>query len=440
MSSNIRSLLYHGHSQKSVHTELDQYDIVITTYNVVASEWRTSKQGGRSLRLNLLSSKWHRVILDEAHMIRSPGTQNAKAVRALDAMHRWCITGTPLQNRTRDIFSLLQFLRVYPYDNPRSFDRDITHPCKVQVEEKGLKMLRKLMQMITLHRGRKVIDLPSLQENVEEVGMTAIELAVYEEARDGTYRYLDHALHSEGSADSSSYINAFRRVNQMRYICNHGVNRRQIRLNSSPPPGAVEDSSTNIDELDHILDNLDEACLNCGTDITDDQESFEKPEILANMGDNQQRFVMFSFWTSTLDMMQQALDSSGISSCRYQGTMKYATRTESLRRFCTERTIKVILVSISCGGQGLNLTVANHCILIEPQWNPMVEEQAVARVYRLGQEKAVSVTRFVVKGTIERKVLERQTRKKVLADLVLGKEKIKEGDDGKKQLAVSFRN
>jgi hypothetical protein len=84
----------------------------------------------------------------------------------------------------------------------------------------------------------------------------------------------------------------------------------------------------------------------------------------------------------------------------------------------------------------LNLTTANHCILIEPQWNPMVEEQAISRIHRLGQTKAVFICRFVIINTFEQRILERQTRKRVLADLVLGRQKLKEGDDGRKQLAV----
>jgi SNF2 family DNA or RNA helicase len=84
----------------------------------------------------------------------------------------------------------------------------------------------------------------------------------------------------------------------------------------------------------------------------------------------------------------------------------------------------------------LNLTTANHCILIEPQWNPMVEEQAISRIHRLGQEKPVFICRFVIANTFEQRILERQTRKLVLADLVLGRQKLKEGEDGRKQLAV----
>jgi|SRR5258708_1300731 SNF2 family DNA or RNA helicase len=84
----------------------------------------------------------------------------------------------------------------------------------------------------------------------------------------------------------------------------------------------------------------------------------------------------------------------------------------------------------------LNLTIANYCVLIEPQWNPMVEEQAISRIHRLGQTKAVFICRFVISNTFEQRILERQTRKRVLADLVLGRQKLKEGDDGRKQLAV----
>ncbi|KAK1458953.1 hypothetical protein CMEL01_01952 [Colletotrichum melonis] len=388
--------------------------------------------------------------------------------------------------------NLLKFLRVYPYDSSEVFDRDITKPCKVQVEERGLRLLRKLMRMVTLHRSKRVIELPSIQEAIQEVEMTTAEQSMYEEARDGTRRFISDVLDSEAGPRGSSYIHAFRRVNDMRYICNNGIRQRERRLDPSPSSEVECESETGVNELDHILDNLDEACFDCGTDITDAQESCDVRGALVDLKANQQRIcvecsrkqlhtqqpdtdledpvapqfesqtvatesllsskikavasfveripqgekcVIFSFWTTTLETMQRALNDCGISSCCYRGDMKYAVRTESLKRFSNDKTIKAILVSISCGGQGLDLTIANHCILIEPQWNPMVEEQAIARVHRLGQHHAVSVTRFVMKGTIERKVLERQMRKKVLANLVLGREKIKEGENGKKQLA-----
>ncbi|PMD19258.1 hypothetical protein NA56DRAFT_206781 [Hyaloscypha hepaticicola] len=493
MGNGFRSLVYYGQGRQAPRSDLESCDAVITTYNVVASEWKNRKRPGKvptNSTHDLFSLKWHRLVLDEAHMIRGSSTQNARAVREVDAIHRWCITGTPLQNRVSDISSLLQFLRVYPYDNPKTFVADIIEPWKDEINDKALYRLRLLMKMIALHRSKKIINLPPREEIIKEIYFNTNELKIYESAREGTIRLLDQTL-SSGPASASTYLNAFQRMNEMRYICNHGTSKSNNNAESVEPELDQDENTTNEHELDHILDNSDEACLICGTDISEQQESsiyansivavkkeqlrlciicaqkgaktpiLQLPTPPSSQDDIMQlndlekelpskikaivsyiqeipqgdKCVIFSVWTTTLDIMYQGLTAAGIHCCRYQGSMRYANRTESLEKFRVDESIKVILVSITCGGQGLNLTTANHCILIEPQWNPMVEEQAISRIHRLGQKKAVFICRFVIINTFEQRILERQTRKRVLADLVLGRQKPKEGDDGRKQLA-----
>ena len=205
-------------------------------------------------------------------MIRGSSTQNARAVREVDAIHRWCITGTPLQNRVSDISSLLRFLRVYPYDDPKTFQADIIVPWKKETDQKPLQRLRLLMKMIALHRSKKIIILPPREEIIKEVNFNTNELNIYENARDGTIRLLDQTL-SSGSASGSTYLNAFQRINEMRYICNHGANHRNKNTEYAGAEQDLDEDTTNEHELDHLLDNSDEACLICGTDISEEQES-----------------------------------------------------------------------------------------------------------------------------------------------------------------------
>lgn len=114
--------------------------------------------------------------------------------------------------------------------------------------------------------------------------------------------------------------------------------------------------------------------------------------------------------------------------------MSRTKRNAVLDAFATDPTIRVILVSISCGGQGLDLTAANHTFLLEPQWNPMLEEQAMARVHRLGQTKAVTLVRFVVKDTWEEKIVAVQRQKSFLAGLVVDRKGASGGIEGRRQL------
>lgn len=144
--------------------------------------------------------------------------------------------------------------------------------------------------------------------------------------------------------------------------------------------------------------------------------------------------VVFSYWTSSLDDIEEVLKQAQIRFCRYDGQLGRSKRSQVLKEFTNDASLRVFLVSISCGGQGLDLTAANHAFLLEPQWNPMLEEQAMARVHRLGQRKVVRLVRLVMKDSFEENIIRLQGRKRTLADLVVDRSPLKEGTDGKKQL------
>ncbi|KAI3317051.1 hypothetical protein HD806DRAFT_516155 [Xylariaceae sp. AK1471] len=490
MSGSLRTLVYYGQARRRYANKLGQYDIVITTYNVVSSDWKEKGPSSISKAAGIFSYNWHRIVLDEAHMIREKNTQNARAVCAVDGIHRWCITGTPLHNRVRDISSLLYFLRAHPYDDLRMVEKEIIQPWRMGTDEKPLQRLRSLMKMLALHRSKEIIDLPPRIEKIVEVEFKEHELERYEDVRMGTIRVINKAI-TDGSKSGSTYLNAFQKINELRYICNHGtwqLKRSTHTVGSTLNVGGFS-FSTLEKRVESLLETSDQACFICGTDMSEDceesqqtlqdprdeidricqtclkeqnitgssQDSLQSPGLSADESNvdtqvsklpskidavikhlgtipREDKSVIFSYWTSTLDVVQHGLDTAGIPYCRYDGRLRYAQRTEALRTFQIDSKTKVILVSITCGGQGLDLTVANHAILIEPQWNPMLEEQAVARIYRLGQKKGVYITRFVIKESFEQKIVGKQERKRVLSNLVLGKDNLKRGDAGRRQL------
>jgi hypothetical protein len=145
-------------------------------------------------------------------------------------------------------------------------------PWKHEIDDKPLNRLRLLMKMIALHRSKKIITLPPREEIIKEINFNTNELDTYEKAREGTIRLLDQTL-SSGPASASTYLNAFQRMNEMRYICNHGTNRSNKDTELAEPEQDQDENGTNEHELNHILDNSDEACLICGTDISEEQES-----------------------------------------------------------------------------------------------------------------------------------------------------------------------
>ena len=144
--------------------------------------------------------------------------------------------------------------------------------------------------------------------------------------------------------------------------------------------------------------------------------------------------VVFSAWTTHLDLIQIALDAAGFTYTRLDGRLSRAARGTALHAFATDRSVPIILVSIAAGGLGLNLTTASKVYVMEPQFNPAAEAQAVDRVHRLGQKREVVITRFIMEKSFEEKMLELQRKKRVLADLSMGREKINKAEAAKKRL------
>ncbi|KAL9113799.1 MAG: hypothetical protein Q9227_002245 [Pyrenula ochraceoflavens] len=381
MSSTIQALVYYGLERQRGVERFNQYDLVITTYNVVASEW---KEHRRAMRQQLQSCKlhsflWHRIVLDED--------------RAKNSV-----------------------INVYPYDDSKTFEKEIIRPWRNQIDQKPLQKLQFLMRMITIHRSKSVINLPSRSEYLQEVPFTAEEKDLYEQTREGTIQELDHAI-SSGRPEGSIYLSMLKKISRLRFICNHGVRHRAPSLQSVEPRHSEANTNNIAVELDQMFENLDGACIKCGTDIEEERE------------------------TSTLKLSPQCV-SQGSETSRLcisctssdniapdASTGDLPTPTPSLESFK------------SCEDHFVNMPSkikAVVCYLQEkPQWNPMVEEQAIARIYRLRQTKSVHVARFVIKDTWEQRMITKQERKRMLADLVLSRSHIREGSNGTKQLWVS---
>ena len=218
-------------------------------------------------------------------MIRSKHTTNAKSIFALKAEHRWCVTGTPIQNRLDDLCSLLRFLRVHPYDDPRVFETEISQPWKNELDRNALEKLQSLVKIIALRRSREVISLPDRYETLHPVEFITEESIVYEKARMGTIETIQSALFSD-KASGSAYISAFQRINDLRYICNHGVlpsrgRRRRNNDNEVTLQGSFQA------ELD-FLNALAPACADCGTDITEVGEQTDLLLVAPPRGENLQ--------------------------------------------------------------------------------------------------------------------------------------------------------
>jgi SWI/SNF-related matrix-associated actin-dependent regulator of chromatin subfamily A3 len=496
---------HHGNSRLRSSSLLGDHDIIITTYDTVASEWRQLAVEKKPLH----SIHWHRIVLDEAHYIRDRTTARARAVFSLQATSRWALSGTPIQNSLKDLASLLEYLRVYPYSDPYVFNAHIIDLWKANAEEEAVERLSRLIKAITLRRLRTVLDIPKREDAIRYLRFSPEEKSKYMSTAAPIVDLLDNALLG-CKPQAGLYLNALQKINSLRMLCNLGVLmglvKQEIELSSDtdspkatptptldfvrtpatsdmPPtpqtacPLKCSDCSVDLDPAEHqviskvALDGIDETdtdphlmfCTDCTEDSSMDlpeqnncplvstilsttcpgNESSKRSRDLLLSGSawptkikalvkdihdlpSDTKCVVFSFWTSTLQIIENALNSLSIGVVRYDGTIPPNNRTKALESFRRDTRVQVILISITCGAVGLDLTAASQIFLMEPQWNPTVEEQALSRVHRMGQTKEVNTVRYIMEGSFEEHVIKVQNRKKHLADLVLSKKQLSE--------------
>lgn len=476
---------YHGSSKDG--TDTANCDIVLTSYHTIAREWKRFKKGlSHHSKPVLFARKWRRIVLDEAHAIRNSSTNIANAVSAVDAERRWCITGTPIQNRAADIYALVRFLKIHPYDKYKSFDATFIRPWVQCADDAALQKLQVLMSTISIRRPRHIVELPRRYESLRKVSFNEVELAFYRAAKQGALQSIENAFVTEQRQVGVCYLNALQRINDMRHICNHGSpsQRKQHHQRAKTQRTMLEQELCTILVPDTTLDMF---CITCGKDL---YQTFDDDELLkatkqdssvsqcsecvgesdltsvpspngpsfvggepdsetTNSKDSSKiralveeiqrthaadKCVVFSFWTNTLKLVKHSLEHSRVSCLLYDGSLSRTKRDVVLQQFSEDPRIKVMLISITCGGQGLDLTPANHAFLLEPQWNPMLEEQAMARVHRLGQTKDVQLVRLIVERTWEEKIMRLQEGKRMLADLIVDRKGMQKGENARKQL------
>ncbi|KAF4337212.1 Helicase C-terminal [Fusarium beomiforme] len=406
----IRVILYHGSSRDQSAKSLTEYDIVLTTYGTLQSEWKL-----RNEESPLFSNTWARVVLDEAHHIRERSTQTFKAAAALRTSRRWCLTGTPIQNRLDDYGSLLSFIGVPPFTGKSTFDYWIGKPVTGGRPE-GLARLRRLVSATCLRRTkdsvRQALSLPARIIRECSVQMDREDRELYEFFK----RSASHLIAGMDAADSDNALangNILSIINTLRLICNHGQSLLPdfaIQAWGKRSYQAVDSDLTvtkpgmcysYLDEghqalLDSVVcprcaNGSDSAMNNTAVGIEGNyQPSAKVRALMENLMVEQRsnscvysskpiKSVVFTFWVKMLNLLEIALHKAGF-------------RDDS----CT-----VMIATIGSIGEGVDLTAANFVHFIEPHWNLMVEEQALDRVHRMGQTRDVVATRYITDDSME---------------------------------------
>ncbi|KAL8673233.1 MAG: hypothetical protein Q9168_002345 [Polycauliona sp. 1 TL-2023] len=486
----LKVLTYHGSSKKQMNAEdMAGYDIVITTYGTLSMEYmpRGSK---KPLPLpqdhGLFSTTWRRVILDEGHQIRNPSAKSSLACSGLLARSRWVLTGTPIINTLKDLYSLVRFLRLSGgLERLEIFNSVLIRPLNQGSEEASL-LLQALMGTICLRRKKEMsfvdLRLPELSEYVHRVEFLPHEREKYEALQAEAKGLLDNVRNKDRSSKSEgTYCHLLEILLRLRQCCNHWElcgdritsllkdleTSKVVKLTPENQKALQDMLQLSIDShedcpicLEPLHDPVITACAHsfgyaCIEKVVETQhrcpmcraepleidslvrpakelgESAEndadidigsrssKVEALikilkASRGKEGNKVVIFSQWTSFLNIIQRQIEEEGWKFARIDGSMRANQRDASLTALSDDQDCRILLASLAVCNVGLNLVAANHVILADSWWAPSIEDQAVDRVHRLGQTKPTTVWRLVVDGSIEDRVLDIQSEKRKL--------------------------
>jgi SNF2-related domain/SNF2 Helicase protein/Helicase conserved C-terminal domain len=375
---SLRVLVHHGldrYTGQRFVEEAEQHDIVISTYALAHRDFD-----------HLTEVKWHRIALDEAQNIKNSAAKQSVAVRSLRALHRVALTGTPVENRLSELWSIMNFLNPGYLGQAGDFRRRFAVPIERHHDEhRGLR-LRQLIRPFVLRRLKSdptvQVDLPAKMEMKVYCNLTKEQAALYEAMVNSMMAQIDQ---SEGIQRRGLVLATLVKLKQ---ICNH------------PAHFLADDSAIpkRSGKCDRLTDMLEEAL----------QE-----------GD---RALVFTQFKQMGSLLKPHLEHAfGQEVLFLHGGLNRKKRDEIVERFQNEGDEpRVMLLSLKAGGFGLNLTAANHVFHFDRWWNPAVEDQATDRVHRIGQVKQVQVHKFVCIGTLEERIDAMLEKKRNLADKIVG--------------------
>ncbi len=363
--------LYGDQRQKSIEN-FEQYQVVITTYGTLLSD------------INFLKDyTFNYVFLDESQAIKNPESQRYKAVRLLQSRNKIAITGTPIENNTYDLYGQLSFACPGLLGSKRYFKDIYAMPIDMFKDGKKASALHQKVKPFILRRTKNEVDLqlPEKTEMVVYCEMETEQRQIYEAYEKEFREYISAITNEELRRDS---MNVLKGLTRLRQICNSPKLLKGDRL-----PG---DQSVKIDTL---ISQIKEHAPN-------------------------HKILVFSQFVGMLDLVKVQLQKENIAFSYLTGQTQ--NRKLVVDEFQNKEEVKVFLVSLKAGGVGLNLTEADYVYLIDPWWNPAVENQAIDRAHRIGQTKNVVAIRLICSNTVEEKMLELQQRKKELFQSVIPSE------------------
>ena len=362
----LSCIRYTGSTREILSENLSGYDIVITTYGVVRND------------LELLSKfEFFYLILDESQIIKNPKSKISRAVRLLKAENRLVLTGTPIENSLTDLWSQLTFLNPGILGGQQFFQDEFVNPIEKLQDEEKKNILRGIIEPFILRRTKTVVekDLPALSEKVYYCEMSHDQRKLYDtiksEIRNGIFEKMN------SPEKRNVKIDVLKGLMQLRLIANH--------------PGLSENRSEESGKFEEVIRNIE------------------------NLISEGHKVLIFSQFVKHLNLYRRYFESMKWKYAYLTGELKDSQRQQVISEFQNDPDNLLFLISLRAGGVGLNLTAADYVFILDPWWNPAVEQQAISRAHRIGQKRNVFSYKFITKDSVEEKILRLQKKKSDLA-------------------------
>lgn len=369
---SLKVLILHGTARKELFDQIETSDLVLTTYPLLSRD-----------KEYFIKHQFHMLVLDEAQVIKNPNTMAHRIVQQINARHRLCLTGTPMENHLGELWSLFYFLMPGFLGDQKKFNSIYRNPIEKLGDEERRHNLARRVKPFMLRRTKTqvVSELPPKTEIVQNIELLPEQRVLYESIRLTMHERVQQEIREKGL--NRSHIVILDALLKLRQVC---CDPRLLKI----------EAARNVLESAKMQFLMD---------------------MLPGLINENRQILLFSQFTSMLALIEEELVKNNIGFVKLTGQTK--DRATPIEEFQSGKA-PVFLISLKAGGTGLNLTAADTVIHFDPWWNPAVENQATDRAYRIGQNKPVFVYKLMTVGTVEEKIMAMQQRKSTLLSGVFG--------------------
>lgn len=368
----LKFYIFHGKQRKINPHNFKHYDLVITTYGTLRSEVDT-----------LSSFLFHYLTLDESQLIKNPDSIGFHAAKQIQAKHKLALTGTPIENSLSDLWSLFNIINPELLGGYSFFKEKFLVPIERQNSSYHIEKLNTLISPFILRRTKSQVakDLPELSIQTQFCEMTEAQRSLYEEKKSELRNFIID--NTEGKAPNNTiYQHVFKALTQLRLIASH-------------PSMYAQNAEFESGKFMDVVMNME------------------------NLYKEGHKVIIFSNFVKHLKLFANFLDDYSLKYSWLTGSVKPEDRLKQINQFQNDPETKFFLISIKAGGTGINLTEADYVFILDPWFNPAVENQAIARAHRIGQKKNVMAYKYITLDTVEEKILKLQERKSLLAGVLI---------------------